>query len=215
MISSEDQTGKMRKKKRKVKNKIVNIGISIGLLMVIAIVGLVETLSKVKQDRDRIYSNYGQLLDSLNDHRTYIMTLEELKKMDGFKIDSLTRELKVRPKTVTRIIKETITVVDTVREPVYVEVNPVNFSSWILRDSIMGRNNTVCMKYTGEAMLIDSTLYFDRIGYYSNDNIVRMYNWERKHKFWFIRFGKKIYHSHVSSDCGKSTSTEIEIYKKK
>lgn len=211
-MRSSENYGKVKKKR--MKNKVKNVSISISLLFALIIVGLIETLSKIKQDRDRINSNYSQLVDSLNDHKAYALTLEELRQLDEFKIDSLTQALQVRPKTVTKVIKETITLIDTVTQPVYVEVNPVNFSSWIIRDSILGRNNTVCMRYSGEATLIDSTLYFDRTGYSSQDNMVSVYNWERKHKFWFIRYGKKIYHSHVTSDCGKSTSTVIDIYKK-
>jgi len=186
------------------KLKLYAIGAVVIILILLAVFLNIEHKSHIRErDRaDRLEENQRQLLASTSQQTTLILTLREFLSVDALKIDSLSKALKIRPKTITQYITIEKTIHDTV--PKIVKVYPLK-DSWVLTDS------DKCWRWSGEAKLQNELMTVNRLRFDYNDKITEFFYWERPRKFLFVRYGKKRYYQKTSSECGTEKVLTIDI----
>lgn len=175
---------------------------------------LKNKLVKARQDIERLTENQKQLLDEKSKDVIIIQTKDEFISTLTDANDSLLKELKIRPKTVTKIVERIEKQI--IRDTVPMDVNPYKDMGWRLRDSII-IDNTVCMRYGADVWLDGYDLGAQRVRYENYDKTIEVCHRRLKWKFLFIRVYEKDKIDIVSkSTCGKETQTKtIEIIRGK
>jgi hypothetical protein len=180
---------------------IVTLAFILGALFI----DLNQRLQGANREIERLEYNYDHLVDSTHQNLALILTLQELLSVDTLKIDSLSKALKIRPKTITKYIEVEKTIHDTIDKPVY--VYPVK-DTWLLADS--GK----CWVWEAVAKISNDSLKVNRTNFDYHDKLTQFFFWEREKKFLFIHFGKKRYYQKSYSDCGTDKTLVIDIKKK-
>jgi len=176
------------------------------LSLVFVVVVMERRLSAAKVELKRVEINYGQLNDSTRQHLALILTLREILSIDTLKIDSLSKALKIRPKTILQYVNIEKKVHDTVEVMIPV-VEAAKGRYWVL-------DSTKCWKWGGYINISGDSISVTRKLFDYHDRIEQMFFWERERKFLFIHFGKKRYYQKTSSDCGSEKVLVIDIKKK-
>jgi hypothetical protein len=176
------------------------------LSLVFVVVVMERRLSAAKMELKRVEINYGQLNDSTRQHLALILTLREILSIDTLKIDSLSKALKIRPKTILQYVNIEKKVHDTVEVMIPV-VEAAKGRYWVL-------DSTKCWKWGGYINISGDSISVTRKLFDYHDRIEQMFFWERERKFLFIHFGKKRYYQKTSSDCGSEKVLVIDIKKK-
>jgi len=176
------------------------------LSLVFVVVVMERRLSAAKMELKRVEINYGQLNDSTRQHLALILTLREILSIDTLKIDSLSKALKIRPKTILQYVNIEKKVHDTVEVMIPV-VEAAKGRYWVL-------DSTKCWKWGGYINISGDSISVTRKLFDYHDRIEQMFFWERERKFLFIHFGKKRYYQKTSSECGSEKVLVIDIKKK-
>jgi hypothetical protein len=183
----------------------------IGALVVFLLISVAQNwfqkrkIDNLKAEKDRLTENQRQLIADKQQQTTLILTQRELTGKVLAERDSLANALKIRPKTITKIVKETIIDIDTVNKIVY--VNPVEDNLWFLSDS------DKCWYWEASAMLNGTDLNIERT-YFSYENRIDDVFWWSRRKILFLRIGKKEYFQKSIPKCGTVNTRIIEIKKK-
>ena len=162
-----------------------------------------KAVVKLRAEKIRLIGNIDQLLDESSSYMTLYLTQKEALKQKSLKIDSISDLLKIRPKTIERIIYKEIIQHDTTIK--YISVVAKNDTTWKFTD--IGN----CFVYKGEVTLSDNLLNVKRTGFDYHNEIIDTYFWKRK--FWI--FSKKKYFNESVATCGGTTTREVNIVKKK
>jgi hypothetical protein len=183
----------------------------IGALVVFLLISVAQNwfqkrkIDNLKAEKDRLTENQRQLIADKQQQTTLILTQREVTGKVLAERDSLANALKIRPKTITKIVKETIIDIDTVNKIVY--VNPVEDNLWFLSDS------DKCWYWEASAMLNGADLNIERT-YFSYENRIDDVFWWSRRKILFLRIGKKEYFQKLIPKCGTVNTRIIEIKKK-
>lgn len=125
------------------------------------------------------------------------ITRRQADKIYGNTIDSLARELGIKPKQITKYLKAEIRYIDTGS---VVIIPPKHDTVLVYPDSLTSH-------YTGDCYTLDMLLYkgiwSHKLDY--RDDIIPVFFKERPHKFWFIRYGRWRYRCEILSMCSDST----------
>lgn len=178
--------------------------IFLSLFSVVVVLG--KRLSVAKMEISRLESNSDQLRDSTRQHLALILTLREFLSIDTLKIDSLSKALKIRPKTILQYVSVEKRIHDTVTVKVPV-IPTANGSFWVM-------DSTKCWTWGGFVDINGDSVSVTRKLFDYHDRIEQMFFWEREKRFLFIHFGKKRYYQKTSSECGSEKVLVIDIRKK-
>lgn len=182
------------------------------LAAILFVIGLMATIKiqhnsnvKLKNENARIEGNQFALL---SDDQTQVNLVLKQKEINGklkFIVDSLAKELKIKPHQIEKIITIENFIHDTVRVPVY--VTSTGKGQWNISDS------SKCFKWQGNALLLKDDLKITRTLFENKDVIIETFYKVRPHKFLFIKYGKWQFKEKISSTCGTVQEKNISFIK--
>lgn len=188
----------------KVKAIIIGVIVLLFFSMGVSIQILSRKYQQEKADKERLWNNNIELSAKGRQQSALIYTKGEFIRVISDSLRTALNELKIKPKEVTKIIYRTITDIDTVDRPIYVDYRRTH---WMVADT--GK----CFTWSGMAYLSDTTLKVIRDNFeYSNQTTDYFYQ-SRPRKFLFIRFGKKTVKQVTVPRCGNASEKVIEIIK--
>ena len=189
----------------KIKNYII-AGLFVFLLIASAQVYFkTNQITELSSEVERMALNVEQLLAENKQQTALVLTQKELTGQYLTERDSLAKLLKIRPKTITKIVERVITQVE--RDTVEVESEWLKDVTWKLSDG------DECWKWEAEATLQDLDLNVKRTFFEYDNKSTDIYYWQRK-KVLFLRIGKKEYFQKQIPKCGTESVREITIVKK-
>jgi len=189
-----------------MKALLLKFKVYIVLIVIILIFAGISYYQKKAIDRKdakivRLSNNMDGLLQENADYLILNLTLKEASKASSLEVDSLSRLLKIRPKTIERIITKTIIHIDTV--PVYIPVVQKTDTSWVFFDV------ADCFEYRGQVTKVDEGITVKRISFLYTNKMIDTFFWYRS---WFL--GKKKYTQETKATCGSAYTKDITIVKK-
>jgi len=156
-----------------------------------------KKIKRLKLENTRLDNNNYQLMSDNRKQTNLVLKEKEVTGKLKRERDSLAKSLQIKPKNITEIKYQTITIRDTVKVPVPVAITGKN--EWLLRDS------TKCLKYVAKLVLKGDSLIAERQLLEDNNRITETFYRVRPHKFLFIKFGKWVYKQKIDSECGETT----------
>jgi hypothetical protein len=186
--------------------KIVLIGIVI-LFIITLIAGYNirgKKIESLRYDNSRLQENVLQLADENKHSTNLLLTKEEFIKVLGDSLKLTLHELKIKPKTITRV-EERIVIqreIDTVK----VIVTPLKKDTFLIHDE------GPCFLWEGIAFLSHDSLNVRRINFSYHNKSTDIFHRVPKRKIWFIPIGKKIIQT-SKSECGETVTREITVIK--
>jgi hypothetical protein len=187
----------------KIKNYLIGAVIIFLISSVVAVNIQHKAIVRLRAEKIRLTENIGQLLDENADYQVLTLTQKEAFKAASLKIDSISHLLKIKPRTIERIVYQTVIQHDTTIK--YVPVVQINDTLWKFAD--VGN----CFVYKGEVLLTDKELSVKRTDFTYHNEIISTYFWKRP--FWI--FGKKKYFQEATTTCNAKVTTREVIIKKK
>jgi hypothetical protein len=167
-----------------------------------------KQIQSLRKDNDRLLNNVEQLISN-NNSKVLELTKDEFKK-NYYDKDSLLKKIvdsiNIKYKNIERTINNKYTFT---YDTVITHLIPTPDTT------IKNFNHKFdeCVSVSGQINWRKSDITFDALKIDYNSTTV--YYWERAHKFWFIKFGKKINKAITTNNCtGKTITTEIDIIKK-
>lgn len=173
--------------------------------MGVSIQVLSKNLKQERADKERLWSNNMELLSANWQYQKLIYTKDEFIKVQDAKLKQALDSLKIKPKSIEKIIYRTITEKDTVVKevPVYV----LDKNQWQFVDTGACYIYKGVVFYTGDSIKVHKTEFS-----YQNETTDYFYQ-QRPHKFLFVRFGKKQVKQVTVPKCGTANERVIEIIK--
>ncbi len=165
---------------------------------------LTKRLQEEKADKERLWQNNLELTAKDKQHTKIIYSKDEFIQLLTDSLKSTLKSLSIKPKEVTKIIYRTITDIDTVDRPVFVDYRKTH---WMIADT--GK----CFIWQGMAFLSDTTLKVTRIDFSYENRTTDYYYAVRPKKFLFIRYGKRVIKQVTVPRCGSASERVIEIIK--
>lgn len=159
-------------------------------------------LKKERSEKLRWQVNYNEITDDRDNYILLNLTFKEALKARDLRIDSISTLLKIRPKTIERIVFKEIIQRDTIREEIPVQI--ITQNSWRFTD--VGD----CYVYKGEVFYTGDTIHVERVGFTYQNEVIDTFFKYRKH--WI--FSKWQYRQKSISTCGDSKTRDIKIFKK-
>lgn len=170
---------------------------------------LIKQNKKLKTEIERVQNNNYQLMSEKQHNINLQMTLKEFKQSMSTKIDSILKVAGIASKQV-----KTVTITNTYY---------IDSSRTIIRpEPVISKNDTTfpfidikdCFTIGGFMKVRDDRpeLIINKREF-KNETTVIGYQ-KRPHKFLFFRWGKKETFIESSSECGETTTKQIEIIKK-
>jgi hypothetical protein len=188
----------------KVKAIIIGVIVLLFFSMGVSLQILSRKYQAEKADKERLWNNNIELSATGRQQSALIYTKDEFIRVISDSLKAALKELKIKPTEVTKIIYRTITDIDTVDRPVYVDYRKTH---WMIADT--GK----CFTWSGMAFLSDTILKVTRTNFnYSNGSVDYFYQ-SRPKKFLFIRYGKKKIRQVTVPRCGSVSEKTIEIIK--
>jgi hypothetical protein len=178
--------------------------IFISLFSVVVVLG--KRLNAANREINRLEMNNAQQIDSTRRHLALILTLKELLSIDTLKIDSLSKALKIRPKTILQYVNVETKVHDTI--PKIIKTYLTANGSWWAVDS------TKCWSWAGFVNINPDSVWLERKSFVFEDKSESVFFWERERRFLFIHFGKKRYYQKTSSKCSSEKVLVIDVKRK-
>lgn len=186
-----------------MKNKILLIIAGLVLLLVIAAVinHYRNVIQELRSDIQRGNENLYEAFIVSDANRLLWLKEKEFSEMKTGRIDSLMKELKVKPREVIRY--EEIIITDTIRDTVEVYIT----------ENIGGRYpfnyQKNCFDVWGYVDVSDSVaVSLTRLDY--QNNLQYLASMKQK-KFLFIKIGKPVYTLQVKPVCGDVYTTELNV----
>lgn len=178
---------------------------------VLFIIGLLINLSVVKNknaeltaNNERILRNQLQLTGDNRQLQNFVFRQNEVNGKLKLQVDSLAKELKVKPKFITRIEYRYITQHDT--DSVFIEVNKLSKDTWSVQDS--GQ----CWSWLGTAYLKNSDLEITRRDFQYSNKVTDVFYRKRPEGFFgFLK--RRINYHKVTPECGTVQETTFEFIK--
>jgi hypothetical protein len=158
-----------------------------------------------KADIERLESNWLNEVANKQKIVSLLVKEKELTREQRKAVDSLAKELKIKPKFIDRIVYIDIYTRDTVKVPVYVTIT--GKGQWNISDS------SKCFKWAGIALLSKDDLKITRTLYENTNKVTDVFYKVRPHKFLCIRFGRWVYKQQISSTCGNVQERNIVFTK--
>lgn len=147
-----------------------------------------------KSDIARLESNWVNEIANKQKVVNLLVKEKELTRAQRKAVDSLAKELKIKPKNIERVIYIDVITKDTVKMPVPVYITAPN--EYLLKDS------SKCFKYASKLILKDNVIKAERQYFEYNNQTTEVFYKIRPYKFLFIHFGKWQYKQQISSTCG-------------
>ena len=161
---------------------------------------------RAEESRDREQENVAVLMGREKQYQNIILTREEALQIQYLKIDSLAKEIKIKPKQIDRIQIETQTIHDTTRIPVPVYITAPG--EWKIADQ------GECWSWKATATLAGDSLRIQRDEFKYDNETTRVYFQKRTKKFLGIPVGKKKAFMRATNKCNaEETVTEITFIK--
>jgi hypothetical protein len=191
-------------------NKILKYGLVVITVFMLILLyqnnNLNKKLDKEIELRKQEQLNIAQLLAEKQSNTNLILTQKEALKITSLKIDSLSKVLKIRPKTIDKIVEQIVIIRDTIDKEIF--VSDIDEYLWFISDT------DKCFIWEGEAEFINEELDVKRTYFDYHNKVTDVFWSERPNKFLFIRYGKKQTYQKSIPECGTATTREITIRKK-
>lgn len=189
-------------------SKLKAIAIFIIAIIFVAMGVSIQVLSRKykaeKSNRERLWQNNIELTAENRQYTNLLYSRDEFIKTMTDSLKTALNALKIKPKTIEKIIYRTITDIDTVDKVVFVDYRKTH---WLVSDA--GK----CFTWSAMAFLSDTTLKVIRTDFsYQNGSVDYFYQ-SRAKKFLFIRYGKKKIRQVTVPVCGSVYEKTIEIIK--
>jgi len=181
-------------------------GIGIGGFIVFVVVLFVskENHKRESERKDSVIENLLNEKDQL--HTQYSLDKKELKayiSTQDRKLDSTLKEMNIRLRKVSQVVKTTYVYRDTIINKV--ELTPVLDSIYAGRNIVFPfTDSTACIKIQGIVEFKEGKLSHVITDRTVNDQITTVTNWYRK---WFL--GRKHYKVDIITGCGTSKTVVI------
>lgn len=186
----------------KLKSILIIAGVVLLVVFAVWFNALIKENKKLKANNIRLENNQIALLEREKHYTLLNLTQKEALNASSLKIDSLSTLLKIKPKTIERIIYKTIIQRDTTIKTV--EVEKAGMNVWKIKDV------DKCFTWQGVATLLKDSLSLSRTKFdYLNETIDTFW---RTRRFWIFSKWKN-YQQSVST-CGESFTKEILIKKR-
>lgn len=181
---------------------LAGILLIVGLFINLGIV--IRKNAKIADNMQRILRNQLQLTGENRQLQNYIFRQSEVNGQLKREVDSLARELSVKPKYITRIEYRTISEIDTVDKIVYVD--KIAEGEWFVSDT--GQ----CFVWSGTARLKDSDLEVTRDSFEYENKITDVFYRKKPDGFFGFLKRRVNYHS-VQPECGTASVVTFEFIK--
>jgi hypothetical protein len=189
-----------------MKNKLKFYVIIAVLIFIFSLVITVNVqhkkIIKERADKERFMQNYYSALEDNADLRKENLKWRELPAKYKKLLDSLGKELSIRPKTIERVVIKTIIQHDTIVKYLLTVQN--SDTSWAFTD------NGECYVYKGEVSLSGNLVSVKKTDFLYTNKFDEVYYWYRS---WFL--GKKKYTQKTVATCGSAFTKDITIIKGK
>ena len=184
--------------------------IQLGILLVVVALSItVKTLltqnKKLKEAKAIQIENVKELLAENSRRTELILNLQLAKRITSLKLDSLSKALQIKPKTIIKTVEHTVIQNDTIIKEVPVQI--IGKNTWRISDQ------NKCFSWYGIAKLQNDSLEVTRTGFDYKNKATEIYYSIRTKKFLCIKYGKKKTFVKSSSECGESFEREILIQK--
>lgn len=177
----------------KIKTILIGSAIVFVIILFATISIQIEKIKKQKAEIIRLGENNYQLLADRNNNMTLYLKEKEVTGRLKHERDSMAEALKIKPKTINRIVYIDNYIHDTVK--ISVPVERLGKNEWMLRDS------TKCLKYASKLILKGDSLTAQRQLFEYTNRTTEIYYRKARH-IWFIRIGKWTNFVQIDSDCG-------------
>lgn len=157
-----------------------------------------------KAEIERLDGNISYLTTKGKITDTFLATEKEFKQMYKDSLKTVLLALKIKPKTVTKVVTNYIYVHDTINKEVFVSV--IGKNRWLVSDT--GK----CFTWSGIATLKNDSLNVVRTEYVSENKITDVFHGVRK-KILGLRIGRKEITQTRVNECGESFERIIEVIK--
>jgi hypothetical protein len=190
----------------KLKNYSIIILVSFLLISVGAWKLYEQKYKDEKADKERWIDNFNQVSDENNHNKQIILSEREFKKTLSDSLKDVLRQLKIKPKTVEKIVERSFT--DKITGIKVVPVSFVAKNTWQINDSVG------CLIYRATAYLKGDSLKVVRTyASYQNNSIDVLHRRERgKFIFWKTYYRNK-FNLTTKTKCGEESSKTIEVQK--
>ena len=189
----------------KVKAIIVGVIVVLFFSMGVTIRHFYKSHKYEKARAERLWQNNLELSAKDRQHTKVIYSKEEFIKILSDSLKTALNDLKIKPKTVTKIVERVITDRDTIE--VEVSVNPLAELSWTVQDS--GK----CWRWEAELAMVDDFPDIDRTLFEYRNKTMDYYYWYRPKKFLWFHYGKKKIKQVTVPECGQANEKIIEVIK--
>ncbi len=180
----------------KVKAIIVGIIILFVFSLMLSVYFLTESNRKKDIEIARMAFNNFQLMQDNQDQTVLYLKQKEVSGQLKAERDSIAEALKIKPKTIEKIVYRTITEKDTLVQNVFVDYRKTH---WMIQDT--GK----CFVWQAMAFLSDTTLKVTRTEFTYQNKITETYYRKKPKKFLFIRYGKWENFVQITPECGQVT----------
>ena len=173
----------------------VAMGVSIQILS--------KNLKQERADKKRLWHNNMELSSSNWQYQKLIYTRDEFIKVQDAKLKQALDSLKIKPKSVEKIVYRTITEKDTVvRE---IPVLQIANKQWQFVDT------GACYIYKGVISYIDDSIHVKKTDFSYDNGTQQFFYGQRPHKFLFFKWGKREVNQITVPKCGTVSERVIEI----
>ena len=175
----------------------VGMGVSIQILS--------KNLKQEKADKERLWHNNMELSSANWQYQKLVYTKDEFIKVQDAKLKQALDSLKIKPKSIEKIVYRTITEKDTVIKEI--PVLQITKQQWQFTDT------GDCYVYKGVVFYTDDSIHVKKTAFFYTNETTDYFYQQRPHKFLFIRFGKKEVKQVTVPKCGTASERVIEIQK--
>ena len=183
--------------------------IGIAVLFLISTIVIVNIQSQIIKKRNaeivRIGNNNYQLMADNRNITNLNLVEKEVNGRLKIERDSLAASLKIKPKSIEKIISIDNSTHDTVKVPV--SANIIGPDKWRIADK------GDCFKWQGNAFKQGDSLKIQRTLFEYSNRTIQVFYKTAPH-FWFIRTGKWQYLQKIESECGQTTLQSFTFLKK-
>ena len=189
----------------KIKNYLIGVLGVFFLLLLFQFNFVHKKYEKEKTDRERLQENINQLIAEKKAQTTLILKQNELTGKILAQRDSLAKALKIRPKTITKIVEKEVkeTIIDTIQVD----------SEWRLDYIWDIIDEEKCWIWKGQVETFPDSISVQRTYFDYHNKTTDVYWSERPHKFLFIKYGKKKVYQKSLPECGEAITRALEILK--
>ena len=164
-----------------------------------------KKIKRIEADNFRLESNQVELISNADKQTNLILKQNEVTGRLERERDSFAKSLKIKPKTIDKLVYITNTIRDTIR--VNVETIITGPDMWKITDQ------GACFKWAANAFKQGDSLKVQRTSFEYNNKITEVFFRKKLKKFLFFKVGRWHNFYQVEAECGESTVKTFQFIK--